>query len=309
MKRLDVTLGAPEREPTIPDTRGTANDGLIILAAMQAPANANDRSTVKAGSHGKARSALHSDVRITPGELLILHSGDRPRVLLSSGAAVRIDLTLSSGTALPCQHARPEPALRAGFSGPAVTYQIELDEATATDFSRALRIPSGTARNIADAHQVLVRLAEEANAMDRYSSCAISVAVIELVVLLARDAGGSGVRSDVMESVETFLLDHTDRRVGLSEMAQLAGLNASYLSRRYKELYGESPVAHHTRLRLERAAELLDAGLTTSAVASRCGFQTVYHFSNRFQRFFGVRPSAYYASRNVAHPKTHPKQT
>ena len=81
-----------------------------------------------------------------------------------------------------------------------------------------------------------------------------------------------------------------------SEVAQSRG----NLHRRLRELIGESPSDLIRRMRLERAAELLDARAGSVAeVAYAVGFKSVAHFSNAFHELHGVRPSAWRA-RTVA---------
>jgi signal transduction histidine kinase/ligand-binding sensor domain-containing protein/DNA-binding response OmpR family regulator len=85
-----------------------------------------------------------------------------------------------------------------------------------------------------------------------------------------------------------------------SEVAQ----SRANLHRRLRELIGESPSDLIRRMRLERAAEMLDAQAgSVGEVAYAVGFKSVAHFSNAFNGLHGVRPSAWRASRigsNVA---------
>ena len=75
-----------------------------------------------------------------------------------------------------------------------------------------------------------------------------------------------------------------------SEVAQSRG----HLHRRLRELVGESPSDLIRRMRLERAAELLEAGAgTVGEVAYAVGFKSLAHFSNAFNELHGVRPSAW----------------
>ena len=47
-------------------------------------------------------------------------------------------------------------------------------------------------------------------------------------------------------------------------------------------------------MRIERGAQFLAAGAgTVSEVAYAVGFKSVAHFSNRFEKAYGCRPSAY----------------
>ncbi len=66
------------------------------------------------------------------------------------------------------------------------------------------------------------------------------------------------------------------------------------LHRRLRELIGESPSDLIRRMRLERAAAMLEAGAgSVGEVAYAVGFKSVAHFSNAFHEMHGVRPSAW----------------
>jgi signal transduction histidine kinase/ligand-binding sensor domain-containing protein/DNA-binding response OmpR family regulator len=85
-----------------------------------------------------------------------------------------------------------------------------------------------------------------------------------------------------------------DDQFGVEELARHVAHSRSHLHRRLKEMAGESPSDMLRRMRLDRAAELLEAGAgSVSEIAYGVGFKSVAHFSNRFQEHFGVRPSAY----------------
>jgi AraC-like DNA-binding protein len=95
----------------------------------------------------------------------------------------------------------------------------------------------------------------------------------------------------VRAAIEANLGDETFSVERLaSEVAQSRG----NLHRRLRELIGESPSELIRRMRLERAAQLLesDAG-SVAEVAYAVGFKSVAHFSNAFNEMHGVRPSAW----------------
>jgi AraC-like DNA-binding protein len=95
----------------------------------------------------------------------------------------------------------------------------------------------------------------------------------------------------IRSAVEAHL---TDEEFGVEELARLVAHSRGHLHRRLKEVTGESPSDLLRRMRLERAAQLLEAGAgSVSEIAYGVGFKSVAHFSNRFQDHFGVRPSAY----------------
>jgi signal transduction histidine kinase/ligand-binding sensor domain-containing protein/DNA-binding response OmpR family regulator len=85
-----------------------------------------------------------------------------------------------------------------------------------------------------------------------------------------------------------------DEDFGIEELARLVAHSRGHLHRRLKEIADESPSDLLRRMRLERAAQLLESGAgSVSEIAYGVGFKSVAHFSNRFQDHFGVRPSAY----------------
>jgi signal transduction histidine kinase/ligand-binding sensor domain-containing protein/CheY-like chemotaxis protein/AraC-like DNA-binding protein len=95
----------------------------------------------------------------------------------------------------------------------------------------------------------------------------------------------------VRSVIETRLADED---FGVEELARLVAHSRGHLHRRLKAIGNESPSDLLRRMRLERAAQLLDAGAgSVSEIAYGVGFRSVAHFSNRFQEHFGVRPSAY----------------
>ncbi len=76
-------------------------------------------------------------------------------------------------------------------------------------------------------------------------------------------------------------------------LADLAGLSYHQLYRGLKEATGESPSRFIRRVRVERAAELLQARAgSVSEVAYSVGFESLSYFSRAFAERFGAPPSA-----------------
>jgi signal transduction histidine kinase/ligand-binding sensor domain-containing protein/CheY-like chemotaxis protein len=95
----------------------------------------------------------------------------------------------------------------------------------------------------------------------------------------------------VRSAIESHLADED---FTVEQLARLVAHSRGHLHRRLKEINGENPSDLLRRTRLERAAQLLEAGAgSISEIAYGVGFKSVSHFSNRFQDHFGVRPSAY----------------
>lgn len=85
-----------------------------------------------------------------------------------------------------------------------------------------------------------------------------------------------------------------DEDFSVERLASDVGQSRGNLHRKLRELVGESPSDLIRRMRLERAAQMLESGAGSVAeVAYAVGFKSVAHFSNAFNERHGVRPSAW----------------
>jgi len=79
--------------------------------------------------------------------------------------------------------------------------------------------------------------------------------------------------------------------ISVEQLAQVAGLNPDYMSRRFKSMMGITPSDYVRKFRVAKAMELLSGtDMTVTAVASRCGFSDVCLFSRVFKNVTGVTP-------------------
>src|SRR5690606_25925230 len=88
------------------------------------------------------------------------------------------------------------------------------------------------------------------------------------------------------------------RVVRISELAELTSFSSWYFSKTFHALYGESPQAASARMRLERAADLLDnSQMMIGEVAAASGFDNCCSFARAFRARYGVSATSY---RNAA---------
>ena len=71
------------------------------------------------------------------------------------------------------------------------------------------------------------------------------------------------------------------------------GYSVFYFSRLFHRLTGRKPTEYLRQLRLQKALELLDEGLSVSETAMRCGFNSPNYFCKNFRQEYGRAPSAY----------------
>ncbi len=89
-----------------------------------------------------------------------------------------------------------------------------------------------------------------------------------------------------------------DEHFGPEALAEVLGVSLRQLRRRLGTSLGEGPAAFIRRLRLERAAQLLDARAGTVAeIAYRVGFSDPSNFARAFRAHFGHSPSEHIQER------------
>ncbi len=89
---------------------------------------------------------------------------------------------------------------------------------------------------------------------------------------------------------ENYLLKEFDYK----KLSSLCGLSYSYFKRLFIAKNKLSPVKFVTNLKIEHAKELLSTKLyTVSEIATICGYDNVYYFSNVFKKTVGISPEKF----------------
>jgi AraC-like DNA-binding protein len=103
-------------------------------------------------------------------------------------------------------------------------------------------------------------------------------------------AGGDRARRD-WAGIRTYAFDHPG--LGRSALAAAAGLHPNHLSRLCRRMEGMPLLAWLTRLRMERAKDLLRSGMALEAVIAVCGASDPSHFRRTFRRIVGATPGEF----------------
>jgi AraC-like DNA-binding protein len=91
-----------------------------------------------------------------------------------------------------------------------------------------------------------------------------------------------------------FLAANLDRRITLDRAAREACLSPFHFQRTFARVFGETPHAFLTRLRMDTAKRLLVAGdLPVTDVCLEIGYTSMGTFSSRFAAQTGQPPSEY----------------
>lgn len=94
--------------------------------------------------------------------------------------------------------------------------------------------------------------------------------------------------------VKGYIRQHYDEDVSLNKLADFVHVNASYLSRVFKQHTGENLLDYIRKVRLNKAKELLEQpNLRIHEVSEMLGFQNPAYFSFYFKKNLGMSPREY----------------
>jgi|SRR5882724_5934952 len=116
------------------------------------------------------------------------------------------------------------------------------------------------------------------------------------LVGISRDLGRPDARDPVyprLGRVVDHLHAHLGDDVRISDLARIAELSVSQLERQFWRVFQLAPHRFLVKLRLERAATLLDGRGTIAAIAQACGYADHSAFTRQFRAVVGVTPRDY----------------
>lgn len=97
----------------------------------------------------------------------------------------------------------------------------------------------------------------------------------------------------IITELKELLRSSPEESRTLQQLADKLGYNPFYLLRSFKKHVGLTPHEYRLNLRIERAKELLLAGLSPASVAAETGFVDQSHFHRTFRHFVAATPRQY----------------
>lgn len=111
---------------------------------------------------------------------------------------------------------------------------------------------------------------------------------------ITRISEESALGRSTLGTVIGYMREHLAEDVTLDDLAAQVNLSKFHLLRMFKKSTGSTPHAYLVRMRLGRAANLLQhSQLPVSQIAVECGYQSPGQFSATFRRAYGVSPRDY----------------
>lgn len=100
-----------------------------------------------------------------------------------------------------------------------------------------------------------------------------------------------------MEKIEEYLRTNYQQDITLQEIADRFYLSREHISRKFKQEYHETITDYVTRIRMEKAKELLGKpGSKIYEIAYHIGYHNEKYFSKVFKKFYGITPNEYRTS-------------
>ena len=97
-----------------------------------------------------------------------------------------------------------------------------------------------------------------------------------------------------LKRVIAYIDGHLQEDVSLTELADIGGFNASYLSRLFRQITGETITNYMTRKRLALAEDLLqNTNMKIQDIAVKMGYSSPRSFIRAFRNGLGVSPTDY----------------
>jgi len=119
--------------------------------------------------------------------------------------------------------------------------------------------------------------------------------------MMARMQAPCSIADDGVARASALLRAHLEAPWTVARLSKSVGISRAALARRFVATFAESPIQHLTRLRMERAAELLTTtNHRLASIAPQVGYDSEFALSRAFRRHFGVPPGAYRAARRAA---------
>lgn len=114
-----------------------------------------------------------------------------------------------------------------------------------------------------------------------------------LLTLFSPGEQESRPADELVESLIEYFNSHLSSNVTLQELEDRTGFSKVYICRVFKKLQNTSPIDYFTRLKINRAQEMLHEfpNLSLREISDALGFNDVYYFSKVFKRITGKSPS------------------
>lgn len=146
--------------------------------------------------------------------------------------------------------------------------------------------------------QCFITAEKERRNPDAYTQLAMRNILYDIILRSMRfgaiKSRESNTNADKIQFAAKYISENYADEISLSEISQLAFMEETYFSKKFKKLTGFCFKEYLTQTRIKAAEKLLDeTKLTVSEIADRCGFSSSNYFGDIFKHWKGCSPSEY----------------
>jgi AraC-like DNA-binding protein len=146
--------------------------------------------------------------------------------------------------------------------------------------------------------QIFNKILEEQTEQQSGSRTSIRILFIQLILIISRYSHpGNGKyynhAHQVIKAIN-YMENHYSQKLTLETLTEVSGLSGSSFRRCFYDAIGLSPINYLLKLRLKKAALLLDTSdYSITEIAYKTGFSDSNYFIRQFKKFSGTTPLKY----------------
>ena len=145
-----------------------------------------------------------------------------------------------------------------------------------------------------DAGAEQIRYADFVDEYFVFSPPMMTAGLLRSLSRFSERVGRHSTEDDIFKRIALYMEINYDRPFDQTEYAGMFHLNRDYLSRKFKQIYGEGMVSYLNRLRITRAEKLMhDPQMKIREIAYMTGFGDEKYFTRQFKEYYHITPSEY----------------
>lgn len=100
---------------------------------------------------------------------------------------------------------------------------------------------------------------------------------------------------EMILDLKDYIEENIDKNITLEELANKVFLSKPYFTKKFKALFGSSPMKYVSDMRIEKSKQLIIEGkLSIQQISNKVGYNSLHHFSAAFKQSVGISPTEYY---------------
>lgn len=162
------------------------------------------------------------------------------------------------------------------------------------------------AQGLSVLRSLIAALDEALKSFEKYGSESPVIRELEQVIVTSYLYNSSNNFSDLLRrpereaaswqvrAVEDYIASHWDQPIDMDQLVHITGASSRSIFAAFSRTRGYTPMAFLKRTRLVHAHEKLktaEPGVSVTAIALACGFQTLGHFARDYRELYGELPS------------------